>query len=130
QASRYGKFLDVVARVPYLRELGVNAIQLLPIQEYDGDFGLGYAGLDYFSPEMVYQVEDETKLAVHLQGVNALLAERGQTPVAISDLMSGPNQLKCLIDLCHLNGLAVIFDLVFNHAGGGFDERSLWFYDR
>lgn len=24
----------------------------------------------------------------------------------------------------------MIFDLVFNHAGGGFDDRSLWFYDR
>src|SRR6185437_5843244 len=27
-------------------------------------------------------------------------------------------------------GLAVIFDLVFNHAGGGFGAESLWFYDR
>jgi 1,4-alpha-glucan branching enzyme len=27
-------------------------------------------------------------------------------------------------------GIAVIFDLVYNHAGGGFDERSIWFYDR
>jgi 1,4-alpha-glucan branching enzyme len=120
----------VIARIPYLRELGVNAIQLLPIQEYDGAFGLGYAGLDYFSPEMAYQVEDQAELAVHLEFVNALLAESGKPPLAASDLMSGPHQLKCLIDLCHLNGLALIFDLVFNHAGGGFDERSLWFFDR
>jgi 1,4-alpha-glucan branching enzyme len=130
QAPRYGKFLDVIARIPYLRDLGVNAIQLLPIQEYDGSFGLGYAGLDYFSPEMVYQVEDQAELAVHLEVINALLTEKGQPALAPSDLATGPSQLKCLIDLCHLNGLAVIFDLVFNHAGGGFDERSLWFYDR
>jgi 1,4-alpha-glucan branching enzyme len=126
----YGKFLDVAARIPYLRELGVNAVQLLPIQEYDGSFGLGYAGLDYFSPEMVYQVEGPAALAAHLRPINALLAEKGQPPLGLSDLASGPNQLKCLIDLCHLNGIAVVFDLVFNHAGGGFDERSIWFYDR
>ena len=77
QAAHYGKFLDVIARIPYLRELGVNAIQLLPIQEYDGAFGLGYAGLDYFSPEMAYQVEDKTELSVYLETVNALLVARG-----------------------------------------------------
>jgi 1,4-alpha-glucan branching enzyme len=129
-ALHYGKFLDVVGRIPYLRDLGITAIQLLPIQEYDGDFGLGYAGLDYFSPEMVYQVEDQVELGLHLNVVNALLAEQGHAPLAHEDLVSGPNQLKCLVDLCHLNGMAVIFDLVYNHAGGGFDDRSLWFYDR
>jgi 1,4-alpha-glucan branching enzyme len=126
----YGKFLDVAARLPHLRALGINAIQLLPIQEYDGDFSLGYAGLDYFSPEMMYQVEDPAELARHLAGVNILLAEHGQAPLAPRDLASGPNQLKCLVDLCHLNGIGVILDLVYNHAGGGFGERSLYFYDR
>jgi 1,4-alpha-glucan branching enzyme len=130
EAPHYGKFLDVVARIPYLRALGVTAIQLLPIQEYDDDFGLGYAGLDYFSPEMVYQVEDQAELAQHLAVVNGLLTEHGHAPLALADLVSGPNQLKCLIDLCHLNGMAVILDLVFNHAGGGFGDRSLYYYDR
>lgn len=126
----YGKFLDVAARIPYLRGLGVNAVQLLPIQEYDDDFGLGYAGLDYFSPEMAYQVDDPAELEQHLSRLNALLAERGLPPLAPADLAAGPNQLKCLVDLCHLNGLAVVLDLVFNHAGGGFGERSLYHYDR
>lgn len=130
QAPHYGRFLDVIARLPYLRELGVTAIQLLPIQEYDGDFGLGYSGLDYFSPEMAYQVEDQTELARHLEPINALLAAQGHAPLAPRDVVPGPNQLKCLIDLCHLHGLAVIFDLVFNHAGGDFGDRSLRFYDR
>jgi 1,4-alpha-glucan branching enzyme len=40
------------------------------------------------------------------------------------------NQLKALVDLCHVYGLAVILDLVFNHAGGNFGTQSLWFYDR
>jgi len=130
ETPRYGTFLDVMSRIPHLRDLGVTAIQLLPVQEYDGAFGLGYAGLDYFSPEMAYQVEDPLALAEPLAVANALLAEHGRSLLAASDLESGPNQLKCLIDLCHLNGIAVIVDLVFNHAGGGFDDRSIWYYDR
>jgi 1,4-alpha-glucan branching enzyme len=126
----YGRFLDVIERIGYLRNLGVTAIQLLPIQEYDGAFGLGYNGLDYFSPEMTYQLEDPGEIARHLELINAMLAEAGQPSLRVHDLLPGPNQLKCLIDLCHLNGLAVIFDVVYNHAGGGFSDRSLWFYDR
>ena len=130
QRAHYGRFLDVVQRIPYLRELGVNAIQLLPIQEYDGAFGLGYAGLDYFSPEMAFQVEDAVELARHRATANALLRECGAAELALADLVPGPSQLKCMIDLCHLNGIAVIFDLVYNHAGGGFQDRDLYFYDR
>jgi len=127
---QYGRFLDVVEKIPYLSDLGVTAIQPLPIQEYDGDFGLGYAGLDYFSPEMTYQVHDPAELARHLAIVNALLQACGAAQLTVEDLSPGPNQLKCLVDLCHLHGIAVLFDLVYNHAGGGFDDRSLAYYDR
>ena len=40
------------------------------------------------------------------------------------------NQLKALIDLCHIHGLAVILDVVYNHAGGDFGDQSLYFFDR
>ena len=128
--AQYGRFLDVVEKIPYLSALGITAIQPLPIQEYDGDFGLGYAGLDFFSPEMTYQVRDPAELARHLAIVNSLLEARGAAPVTAADLAPGPNQLKCLVDLCHLHGIAVLFDLVYNHAGGGFDDRSIAYYDR
>ena len=39
------------------------------------------------------------------------------------------NQLKALVDLCHAHGLAVIFDVVYNHAGGEFGMQSLYFFD-
>jgi 1,4-alpha-glucan branching enzyme len=126
----YGRFLDVIERLPYLRELGVNAVQLLPIQEYDMDRGLGYANVDYFSPEMAYQVEDVATISTHLETINTMLTAGGMAPLRVGDLHAGPNQLKCLVDLCHLHGIAVIFDVVYNHAGGGFGERSLWYYDR
>jgi 1,4-alpha-glucan branching enzyme len=35
-----------------------------------------------------------------------------------------------LIDLCHAYGLAVIFDVVYNHAGGDFGDESIYFLDR
>src|SRR5258708_5490471 len=128
--SPYGGFLDTLEKVPYLADLGTSAIQPLPIQEYEGDFGLGYAGLDYSSPEMTYLVRDPSELARHLAIINALLQSRGAAPVALAAIAPGPNQLKCLVDLCHLHGIAVLFDLVYNHAGGGFDDRSLAYYDR
>lgn len=124
-----GTFLDVVDKIPYLADLGVTAIQLLPIQEFPGDFSLGYNGTDYFSPEMAYAVED-ADLRPYFERANALLAAKGLAPYVAGDLRGEMNQLKVLVDLCHVYGLAVVFDLVFNHAGGRFGEESLWFFDR
>jgi 1,4-alpha-glucan branching enzyme len=114
----------------YLRRLGVNAIQLLPIQEFETEFSEGYSGVDYFSPEQRYQADSDADLARYLEKINATLAAFGAEPMTLEALRPGVNQLKCLIDLAHLHGLAVIFDLVYNHAGGGFDPQSLYFYDR
>jgi len=127
---RRSKFLDLLDRIEYLRDLGVNAILPLPIQEYPSEFSMGYNGTDYFSPEMDYQIEDDAELARYLAKANTLLAGHGQPPVALEDIRPGPNQLKLIIDLCHLNGIAVLFDLVYNHAGGGFDDQSLYCFDR
>lgn len=130
QRRNYGRFLDVIERLPYLRDLGINAVQFLPIQEYSNEYGLGYNGLDYFSPEMTYQIEDDDEIDRHLTGINAMLTAQGLASLTREELRPGPNQLKCLIDLCHLHGLAVIFDVVYNHAGGGFSDRDLYYYDR
>ena len=128
--TRRGRFLDLLERIAYLRELGINAVQPLPIQEFPSQFSLGYNGTDYFSPEMDYQVEADAALVRYLATANRLLAEHGQSPLALADLRPGPNQLKAVVDLCHLNGIAVIFDVVYNHAGGGFDDQSMYFMDR
>jgi 1,4-alpha-glucan branching enzyme len=127
--SRVAKFLDILDRVEYLRDLGVNAIQLMPIQEFPSQTSMGYNGVDLFSPEMAYTVYD-ADLARYLAKANALLTEHGRPPVTIDQLQPGPNQLKCLIDILHLNGIGVLFDLVYNHAGGGFGDNSIYFFDR
>lgn len=131
QRSQIGRFLDVLDRVEYLRDLGINAVQLLPIQEFPTETSLGYNNLDFYSPEMAYEVSDPQDLARYLVKANALLAAQGQSPLTLNQLTPGPNQLKCLIDILHLNGIAVFFDLVYNHAGspGGFDPQSINFFD-
>ena len=116
-------------RFPYLADLGVTAVQLLPIQEFQTEFSLGYNGTDYFSPEMDFAVED-ADLAPYVAEVNALLDAKGLRRYALEDLRGEMNQLKALVDLCHLHGLAVMLDVVYNHAGGDFGDQSLYFFDR
>src|SRR4051812_41234400 len=44
--NRVCKILDVVDRIEYFADLGVNAIMPLPFQEYQGENSLGYNGTD------------------------------------------------------------------------------------
>jgi 1,4-alpha-glucan branching enzyme len=127
--GKAGTFLDVARKLPHLAELGITAVQLLPIQEFQTQFSLGYNGTDYFSPEMDYAVEDDA-LAPYIAQVNELLDARGLKRYAVEDLRGEMNQLKALVDLCHIHGLAVTLDVVYNHAGGEFGDESLYFFDR
>jgi 1,4-alpha-glucan branching enzyme len=59
------------------------------------------------------------------------LTQKGQSKLTVADLTPIPNQLKVLVDLCHVYGIAVVFDVVYNHAGGfDGDDESLYFWDR
>ena len=127
--GRVAKFLDAVNRIEYLVDLGVNVIMPLPFVEFQGENSLGYNGTDLFSPEMDYAV-DPAELGPYLSNVNRLLAQKHCPPLAAGHLTGQINQLKTLIDLCHLYGIAVIADVVYNHAGGNFDDQSIHFFDR
>ena len=72
-------------RLGYLQQLGVNAIELMPICEFDGNYNWGYSPNHYFAPDRAYGSE---------------------------------NDIKRFIDECHQHGMAVIMDMVFNHATG------------
>ncbi len=124
-------FLDVIGKIEYLAALGVNVLQPLPIDEMETDPSMGYNGADYFSPDFPYVVSGRAALAGYLTTINRLLAAKGFSPLAINDITPGPAQLKVMVDLCHLYGIAVAFDVVYNHAGGFFgDDQSLYFWDR
>ena len=131
QRRQIGRFLDILDRVDYLRDLRINAVQFLPIQEFPTETSLGYNNLDFYSPEMAYEVHDQQDLARYLVKANNLLAAHGHSPLTLAQLAPGTNQLKCLIDILHLNGIAVFFDLVYNHAGSpfGFDPQCINFFD-
>ena len=128
-------FLDIVGKIPYLTDLGINVIQPLPVDEVETDPSLGYDGADYFSPDFPFVVTDATALAAYLKTINDLLAAKGQKPLAAADIQSGHAQLQAMVDLCHVYGIAVVFDVVYNHAGGftvnnALDDACLYYYDR
>ena len=78
----YEKLTDTL---DYLQNLGINAIELMPINEFDGNQSWGYAPAFYNAPDKYY----------------------------------GPKEdLQAFIDECHSRGIAVIVDVVFNHAFG------------
>jgi 1,4-alpha-glucan branching enzyme len=123
------KFLDVLDRVDYFVDLGVTALQPLPIDEFPTVHSLGYNGTDYFSPDNDYAVAP-ADLDRYVETANRLLRNRGRAPLQREHLLSHANQLRALIDICHVYGLAVIVDVVYNHAGGDFGDQSLYFFDR
>jgi 1,4-alpha-glucan branching enzyme len=123
------RFLDVAERVEYLAELGVNGVQLMPIDEFRTARSKGYNGVDYFSPEVDYAVP-EAEIDRYLQTVNALLAKKQCPPLTRDQLIPAVNQLKALVDIFHMYGIAVFFDVVYNHAGGDFGDQSMYYCDR
>jgi len=95
-------FVDLIAKLDYIRGLGFNAIALLPITDAYcdvGGAGEGYGPSDMFAPEDEYASSPER---------------------AVTELIQ-------LIDAAHSKGLAVIFDVVYNHAAT-IDNRY-WQYD-
>ena len=115
--------------MPDLAELGVNAVEPLPIDECVGDITLGYNGTDYFSPEEAYTIPP-LEIGPYWTMVNELLVAKGKKPLEKGALDDQVDQIKAFVDVCHAYGLAVLLDVVYNHAGGPFDDQSLYFLDR
>jgi len=78
-------FSTLTDTLDYLQRLGVNAIELMPVMEFEGNESWGYNPSFYFAVDKYY----------------------------------GPKEtLKRFIDECHARGIAVILDMVLNHAFG------------
>jgi 1,4-alpha-glucan branching enzyme len=86
---------EILNQSGYLRQLGVTAIQLMPVNEFAGDDSWGYGPAFYYAVEAAYCGAAE-----------------------------GPDDLKYFVDTCHEHGLAVLLDVVFNHAGTS--DNVLW----
>ena len=71
-----GSFSGAIERLPYLVELGVTAIELMPLADFPGARGWGYDGVLLFAPDASYGTPDDLKRlieAAHLQGVMVFL---------------------------------------------------------
>lgn len=75
----------LIDRLDYLENLGINAIELMPVNEFDGNESWGYNPSFHMATDKYY---------------------------------GSPEMLKMLIDEAHQRGMAVIADIVFNHATG------------
>jgi 1,4-alpha-glucan branching enzyme len=126
---RVSKFFDALDRLEYLAQLGINAVQPLPVVEWQGTHSRGYNNTDFFSPEMDYALPPE-ELGPYLDRINTLLRRKGQSELLPRHVATQVDQLKAFVDLCHVHGIAVILDVVYNHAGGPFDDQSMRFFDR
>ena len=82
-----------IANFDYIKDLGVNAIELMPIHEFDGNESWGYNPNHWFALDKYYGTREE---------------------------------YKQFIDLCHENGIAVIVDVVYNHATGSHPWAKMW----
>ena len=82
-----------MAQLDYIENLGVNAIELMPIQEFDNNLSWGYDPNHWFALDKFYGTRE---------------------------------QYKEFIDECHARGIAVIVDVVYNHATGAHPWAKMW----
>ncbi|MBW4596764.1 MAG: alpha amylase C-terminal domain-containing protein [Brasilonema angustatum HA4187-MV1] len=71
-----GKYKHVVEKLDYLSELGINAVELMPIKEYPGDYSWGYNPRHFFAPESSYGPTSGLKNLVdecHARGIRVIM---------------------------------------------------------
>ncbi|MEO0012312.1 MAG: hypothetical protein RLZZ535_701 [Cyanobacteriota bacterium] len=74
--NRVGNFEDAIALIPYLVDLGVNAVELLPISEFRDEVNWGYETSHYFAFEYSAGGRDQLKhfiRACHRQGIAVIM---------------------------------------------------------
>ena len=71
-----GKYKHVVEKLDYLCDLGINAIELMPIKEYPGDHSWGYNPRYFFATETSYGTTSELKQLIdecHARGIRVIM---------------------------------------------------------
>lgn len=56
-----GTWAAAAAKLPLLRDIGVTAVEMMPVNEFPGAFGWGYDGVDLFAPTRLYGAPDDLR---------------------------------------------------------------------
>lgn len=76
KADGNGTVKMAIEKIPYLKTLGVNAVEVLPIMEFNGNISWGYNPNFYFAPDKAYGTPDDYKEfidACHQEGMAVIL---------------------------------------------------------
>jgi glycogen operon protein len=99
-----GTYLGLIEKIPYLQELGITAVELLPVFQFDPQDappGLtnywGYGPVSFFAPHLGYSTCND--------------------PLVCLD------EFRTMVKELHRAGIEVILDVVYNHTGEG-DEQG------
>ena len=68
-----GTFRAMCEKVPYLRDLGVTAIEIMPVADFPGTRDWGYDGVKLFAPDAAYGRPNDLKAFVDLAHANSLM---------------------------------------------------------
>jgi glycogen operon protein len=98
-----GTFLGLIDKIPYLKDLGITAVELLPVFQFDRQDappGLinywGYAPVSFFAPHCGYS--------------------------SCNDPLAPLNEFRDMVKALHRAGIEVILDVVYNHTAEGGEE--------
>ena len=102
-----GTYRGIGEMASYLQDLGITAVEFLPIHEKPLDGGYwGYNNLNFFAPEHTFSAEYQ----------------------ATGDVRDVLNEFKWMVDELHKHDIEVIIDVVHNHTGeGGLWRERLFF---
>ena len=106
-AAHPGTFLGVCERIPYLRSLGVTAVELLPVHESD-EYAAGAPAQPDAEPLANYWAYNPIGLFAPKRRYSAASAPGGQVA-----------EFKQMVRELHAAGIEVILDMVFNHSPEG-----------
>ena len=71
-----GTFSAAIKKLPYLADLGITAIEILPVSQFGGNRGWGYDGVLLYAPHSAYGTPDDLKAfvdAAHSYGISVVL---------------------------------------------------------
>ena len=106
-----GTFAGLVEKIPYLKDLGITAVELLPVHEFDED------DCPFSNPQTGVKLRN-------FWGYNSIAFAAPKAAFAATGKEFGQvSEFREMVWAFHAAGIEVILDVVFNHTGEG-DQRG------